>query len=781
MGKPSRRKISKHLGVIVQHIKAHVPADVGLEVFVFHKLALIGDTKPELAIDHRATGQGLSCDNLSSGATRRVGRRAVAVVERHQGLLDLVLAALVDRLMRALGTTGDGRRGSERTGGVVGDGDRHGAHGVIVGVTGLVVVLLGHGVLEGLAGVSLRKCNLMTSQDVDQADCCLCRCRRLEVVGSGQQTERASRRVVSGCHGKGELALGHGAAVQILAEPQTAGRDVIELSAVLVSKASVFLLGDVGFQVALAVLGHGHFGGRDMSIIRHADRATRVLADLVLVGSGSRVVNLAELDGSDAVLRIVLVHGHGCGIGQRGAIGGGDGKAELVPIRPLATVDGLAQAKVEVCIGRGHAVGVGELGGLGILQLVLSAERTVAVVRDDGLDGELGVAVSDALADGSALGLAQRVSVRSGLVVFDGTHRDLAAGVVGAGSNNLGVLALALDELKAKLSGLEVAPGQALGRDNLVGDTELVGVRLVAVVELRLVSVLQLVLRLELALAVVGDGRLDGVSLAIVGDAVALGACNLAQRVGVLAGLGVLDGAHRDLAVSSVLAGGDDLGVLALALDELEGELAVLEVASGQALGRDNLVGDTELVGVRLVAVVELRLVGVLQLVLNVEGTVAVVRNRSHDGVLGGAVGNAVLGGAGLGLAQRVSVFAGLSVRDGIHHDLAVGVVGTGGDDLVVLDELKAELAGHKAKLAPGQDLSRVDLVGDAGVLGGHGVGVHKLVAGIAVDSRRRQGTIAVVDNGYICVNYRHGGAHARRQPIGLLGSNVANGPRGLV
>ena len=288
-------------------------------------------------------------------------------------------------------------------------------------------------------------------------------------------------------------------------------------------------------------------------------------------------------------------------------------------------------------------------------------------------------------------------------------------------------------------------------------------------------------LRLELALAVVGDGRLDGVSLAIVGDAVALGACNLAQRVGVLAGLGVLDGAHRDLAVSSVLAGGDDLGVLALALDELEGELAVLEVASGQALGRDNLVGDTELVGVRLVAVVELRLVGVLQLVLNVEGTVAVVRNRSHDGVLGGAVGNAVLGGAGLGLAQRVSVFAGLSVRDGIHHDLAVGVVGTGGDDLVVLDELKAELAGHKAKLAPGQDLSRVDLVGDAGVLGGHGVGVHKLVAGIAVDSRRRQGTIAVVDNGYICVNYRHGGAHARRQPIGLLGSNVANGPRGLV
>ena len=164
----------------------------------------------------------------------------------------------------------------------------------------------------------------------------------------------------------------------------------------------------------------------------------------------------------------------------------------------------------------------------------------------------------------------------------------------------------------------------------------------------------------KLALTIVGDGRLDGVGLAVVGDAVVGVALGLAQRVGVLAGLFVLDGAHRDLAVGVILAGGDDLGVLALALDELEGELIFLEVA-------------------------------------------------------------------------------------------------------------------------PGQDLGRGDLVSNAEALRGHGVGVHKLVAGIAVDSRRRQGTIAVVDNGYICVNYRHGGAHARGQPIGLLGSNVANGPRGLV
>ena len=299
----------------MQRIKAHVPADIGLEVFVCHKLTLIGDAEPELAVGHRATGQSLGGNDLSSGTTRRIGRSAVAVVERNQGTLDLVLTALVDRRMRTLGTAGDGRRGGKRTGTVIGDGDRHGTHGVVVGVTGLAVILLGYGVRKGLAGVSLRKLDLMASQDVDQADRCLCRRRGLEVVGSGQQAKRVGRGLVGRRHGKRELALGHGAAVQILAEPQTAGRGVVKLSAVRVGKASVFLLGDVGGQAAIAVLGHGHFGGCDMRVIRHADRAARVLANLVLIGSGGSVVNLAELDGGNAVLRIVLAHGYGCRIG----------------------------------------------------------------------------------------------------------------------------------------------------------------------------------------------------------------------------------------------------------------------------------------------------------------------------------------------------------------------------------------------------------------------------------------------------------------------------------
>ena len=155
----------------------------------------------------------------------------------------------------------------------------------------------------------------MARQDVNLADRSLYRCRGLEVVGPEKQAKCASRIIVGGRHGKGELALGHGTSVEGLAELEAAGRGVIELSAVRVGKASVFLLGDVGGQVAIAVLGHGYFGGRDVGVIRHADRIARVLADLVLVGSGSRVANLAELDGGNAVLRIVLAHGYGCRIG----------------------------------------------------------------------------------------------------------------------------------------------------------------------------------------------------------------------------------------------------------------------------------------------------------------------------------------------------------------------------------------------------------------------------------------------------------------------------------
>ena len=124
------------------------------------RLARIGDAKVELAVGQRTAGQGLGGDNLCRNA-RVIGRCAIAVFERDQSALNLVLAALVDCLVRALGTAGDGRRSGKRAGTIVGDSNLHGTGSVVVGVAGLALVLLGHGVFEGLAGVSLRKLDLM--------------------------------------------------------------------------------------------------------------------------------------------------------------------------------------------------------------------------------------------------------------------------------------------------------------------------------------------------------------------------------------------------------------------------------------------------------------------------------------------------------------------------------------------------------------------------------------------------------------------------------------------
>ena len=718
----------------MQRIKAHVPADIGLEVFVCHKLTLIGDAEPELAVGHRAAGQSLGGNDLSGGAARRVGRSAVTVVERHQGLLDLVLATLVDRLMRALGTAGNGRRSSERAGGVVGDGDRHRTHGVVVGVTGLAVVLLGHGVRKGLAGVSLRKYNLMTSQNVDQSDRCLCRCGGLEAISPGQQTERASRSVVSRCHGKGELTLGHGAAIQILAEPQTAGSGVVKLSAVRVGKASVFLLGDVGGQAAIAVLGHGHFGGCDMRVIRHADRAARVLANLVLIGSGGSVVNLAELDGGNAVLRVLLAHGYGCGIGQWGVFGGGDGKAELVPIRPVAAVDGLAQAKVELCVERGHAVSVLESCSLDVvLQNMRGAERTVAVVRDGGLDGVLGIAVGDALADGSALDLAQRVGVRSGLGVLHGAHRDLAIGGVSAGGDNLGVLALALDELEGELAGSKLAPGQDLGRGNLVGDARLDRRHVIGIGERKCHIAVRLVGYAQIALAVIshGEGNLAR-QLGVVGHASDLAGLGHGVGKGVLALLGLLaQSLVKVVERKGNLAKVDlALGIIghtrvrghgcALFTGHGKGELAG-NVSRGQAVGdlqvldaRKRCLGS--ICGVGVLELDALDVLGALQLVRSGQLALAVIGNGRHDSVDRIVIGDAT--GVALDLTQHVGVLADLGVLDGAERHLAVGGVRNGLDKLRVLAlnlaQLKTELAFRQ--VAPGQGLGHGNLVGNAGL-----------------------------------------------------------------
>ena len=296
----------------------------------------------------------------------------------------------------------------------------------------------------------------------------------------------------------------------------------------------------------------------------------------------------------------------------------------------------------------------------------------------------------------------------------------------------------------------------------------------------------------ERAVAVVGDGGLDGVGLAVVGDAVAGVARDLAQRVGVLAGSGVLDGAHRDFAVGGVGAGGDDL----VALDELEGELALSHVAAGQELGRGDLVGDARLNRRHVIGVGErkchiaVRLAGHPQITLAVishgEGNrtrrLDVVGHASDLAGLCHGVGKGVLALLGLLAQSLVEVVE----RKGnlAKVDLALGIIGharvRGHGCALFTGHGKGELAGNVSR---GQAIRNLQiLLARKRCLDRCGsVGVHKLVAGVAVDSRRRQGTIAVVGNGHICVNCRRGSAHARRQLAGLLGSNVMNSPRGLV
>ena len=569
----------------------------------------------------------------------------------------------------------------------------------------------------------------MTSQNVDQSDRCLCRRRGLEVVGSGQQAKRVGRGLVGRRHGKRELALGHRTSGEALAELEAAGRGVVKLSAVRVGEAAAFLLGDVGGQLALAVLGHGHFGGRDMPVIRHAGRVTRVLADLVRVGSGSRVADLAELDGSDAILRIVLVHGHGCRIGQRGALGGGDGKAELVGVRPVATVDSLTQIKVELCVERGHAVGVLEGRSRGVLQDMLSLERAIALVGNGGLDGVLGVAVRDALAGGSAVDLAQRVGVLAGLGVGDLVHGDRS--VVGVGA--LGDDLVALDQLKGELAVLEIAAGQDLGRGDLFGDARLDRRHVIGIGEREGRITVRLAGYAQIPLAVIGHGEGNlARRLSVVGHASDLTGLGHGVGKGVLALLGLL--AHSlvkvverkgnlakvDLAVDVVVHARARRHRRALFTGHGKGELAG-DISRGKSVVNLQILDTRKrcLGSIRGVGVLELDaldVLGVLQLVCGNQLALAVIGDGRHDGVDRVIVVNTA--GVALNLMQLVGVLADLGVLDGTERHLAVGSVLNGLDKLRVLilnlAQLKAELTDRK--VAPGQRLGHVNLVGNAGL-----------------------------------------------------------------
>ena len=180
----------------------------------------------------------------------------------------------------------------------------------------------------------------------------------------------------------------------------------------------------------------------------------------------------------------------------------------------------------------------------------------------------------------------------------------------------------------------------------------------------------------QLALAVIGDGRHDGVDRVIVVNTAGV-ALNLMQLVGVLADLGVLDGTERHLAVGGVRNGLDKLRVLALNLAQLKTELAFRQVAPGQGLGHGNLVGNAGLNRIRSVDVLELGHFGFTpgHLHSGAELTLLVGRHRHGDLRDATAVGNAVNRGPGVLFANLVDVRARLGVFNRAEVDGSLALV----------------------------------------------------------------------------------------------------------
>ena len=297
-------------------------------------------------------------------------------------------------------------------------------------------------------------------------------------------------------------------------------------------------------------------------------------------------------------------------------------------------------------------------------------------------------------AAGVALDLTDAVAARTLARQLDGRELNLAVCAVLRGGDDLAERTVGLDlhQLELELAGLEFAAVEDLARL----DPERALRRRVLVGEHRGRAALVEDHALEGAVSVIR--RLDGqvARRGVVRNA-ALGTLDLADAVAALASTLQLDLAERDLAVGIVFRGGDHVtvGIVNLDLDELELELAVLELPPLEDLARLDLEGTL--------------------------GRLDIVRKRRHNVVgrivdhLAAEVAIRVVG------CHHVQVVLGLVVNDGsvlarlladavliaalgvdaqlAEHHVARGVVLCGSNSLavraVVLDlhELELELA----------------------------------------------------------------------------------------
>ena len=308
----------------------------------------------------------------------------------------------------------------------------------------------------------------------------------------------------------------------------------------------------------------------------------------------------------------------------------------------------------------------------------------------------------------------------------------------------------------------------------------------------------------KLALAIVGDGRHDGIDGFVVGDAAGI-ALNLAQRIDVLTDLGVLDGAERNVAVGIILGGLDKLGVLALNLAQLKAELALRKVAAGQGLGRLDPVGNAGLNRIRSIGVLEL---GLARDLFNVSLKPTRGLNRhghlERGNVL--AVGDAT--SVALDLADLIGVLARLVVGDlaevnsclaivvqvGIGHGRSRGrrhrgiVLGRRGEfklklirtrPAAALEHLGQDKAGlgihrcwrHVVLIANLAVVAQVGIDVRRGRLGGHVIplGVENVGRGTSVVAAHALlGGVELIDKG------QARGSHAKRQVSVLVGNYSA-------
>ena len=331
-------------------------------------------------------------------------------------------------------------------------------------------------------------------------------------------------------------------------------------------------------EIAIRVVGCHHVQVVLVLVVNDGSVLARLLADAVLIAALGVDTQLAE---HHVTLSVILRGGDDLAVGPV-VLDLHELELELVL---------LELAAVERLVGAGHegprllehvdepGLGAALVGDLAFQFPVTGVRRRNCQVARRGVVGHAGLGAGD---------LAHAVAVLAQRGHGHFAERHVTLGVILRGGDDLavGTVGLHLKQLKRVGILLEVRALHALGR--MGGKRAL---RLVTIGEhggLRS-GVGADVGNRALELAVIGLGRARShrqvVRTLVIGDAGRRSGL-LADAVAVLASALQLDLAERDLAVGIVCRGGDHVavGIVSLDLDELEGELAGLELTAFELL-----------------------------------------------------------------------------------------------------------------------------------------------------------------------------------------------------